>query len=284
MKRIIKSLSIVLIVFGIFFTLTGCDNSPEAQQKAFEDEMNEKYKTLYFALKACTGTCLKREEMAQLVYDYEKVQERYSGQTVDAHKHITYPELQLITPGKHEHDENTRYEITLLDTDENGFHKGLEVKVMSDTSGCKIEEPEPQLPTETTETTETVSGLPAKDIAGSYTAASLLKVNMKGKDEDEPWTEIYSEEFTVTYNISAVDEKTVRIDIETTKFGEGPYDPATGICEFKIAPEFYEAMPNAKHDDFIRRVTFSRKGDKIQFEMIVVSQDEDSVTIGIKNE
>ena len=40
----------------------------------------------------------------------------------------------------------------------------------------------------------------------------------------------------------------------------------------------------AKHDDFIRRVSFSRKGDKIQFEMIVVGQDEDSVTIGIKNE
>ena len=107
---------------------------------------------------------------------------------------------------------------------------------------------------------------------------------MKGKDEDEPWTEIYSEEFTVTYNVSAVDEKTLRIDIETTKFGEGSYDPTTGICEFKIAPEFYEAIPNAKHDDFIRRVTFSRKGDKIQFEMIVVGQDDDSVTIGIKNE
>ncbi len=42
MKRMIKSLSIVLIVFGMFFTLTGCDNSPEAEQKAFEDEMNEK--------------------------------------------------------------------------------------------------------------------------------------------------------------------------------------------------------------------------------------------------
>ena len=78
--------------------------------------------------------------------------------------------------------------------------------------------------------------------------------------------------------------KTLRIDLETTKFGEGPYDPATGICEFKIAPEFYEAMPNAKHDDFIRRAAFSRKGDKIQFELIVVGQDEDSVTIGIKNE
>ena len=283
MKRMIKSLSIILIVFGMLFTLTGCDNSPEAQQKAFEDEMNEKGKALHLALMKCTGTCLKREEMAQLVYDYEKVQERYSGKTADVYKHIMYPELQLITPGKHEHDENTRYEITLLDTDENGFCTGLEVKVMSDTSGCKIEEPEPQDQTETTETTETVSGLPAKDIAGSYTAASLLKVNMKGKDEDEPWTEIYSEEFTVTYNVSAVDEKTLRIDLETIKFGEGPYDPATGICEFKVAPEFYEVFTTAKKDDNTQRFTFSRKGDKIQFEMIVVGQDDDSVTIGIKD-
>ena len=44
MKRMIKSLSIFLIAFGMFFTLTGCDNSPEAQQKAFEDEMNERQK------------------------------------------------------------------------------------------------------------------------------------------------------------------------------------------------------------------------------------------------
>lgn len=231
-------------------------------------------------IEVCTGTCLTREEMAQQVYNFESVQKK-SGYTI--YGDITAPDLKLITPGEHEHNENTRYEIRTLPKNKDGIPTGIEVLVMSDTSACKIEQTESQPTPETDETTQTASGLPANDVAGSYTAASVLKVNMKGKDEDEPWTEIYSEEFTVNYNISAIDEKTLRIDLSTVKFGEGPYDPATGICEFKIAPEFYEAMPNAKHDDLTRRITFSRKGDKIQFEMIVVGEDEDSTTIGIKD-
>ena len=281
MKKIMKFISVIFLTI-LMLVLPACSNDFDEYEREDKERIESRKDSLHFALEACTGTCLKREEMAQLVHNFDKVQNDYGGARIT--NTVYFPELQLVTPGEHEHDENTRYEITLLKKNEEGFDTGLKVSVMSDTSGCKIEESEPQQPTETTETTGTVSGLSAKDIAGSYTAASLLKVNMKGKDEDEPWTEIYSEEFTVTYNVSAVDEKTLRIDLETTKFGEGPYDPATGICEFKIAPEFYEAMPNAKHDDFIRRAAFSRKGDKIQFEMIVVGQDDDSVTIGIKNE
>ncbi len=58
---------------------------------------------------------------------------------------------------------------------------------------------------------------------------------MKGKDEDEAWREIGSEDVTVTFDITAVDENTIRLDLYGVKFGKGPYDPATGICEFKIA-------------------------------------------------
>ena len=87
--------------------------------------------------------------------------------------------------------------------------------------------------------------------------------------------------FTFTYNVIVLDDNRIEIDLETVKFGEGPCDPATGVCEFKVAPEFYEVFTTAKKDDNTQRFTFSRKGDKIQLEGIVVGKDEDSATIGI---
>lgn len=130
------------------------------------------------------------------------------------------------------------------------------------------------------------TGLPAKEIEGTYTAASILKVNMKGKDEDEPWREIDSQEIKFTITVTAIDENTIRLDMEGVKFGEGPYNPTTGICGFKLAPEFIEALNARPEDGEIRRFTFTNNDGKIQFEGVKVVNgvdDESSVMIGVKD-
>ncbi|MBR0461813.1 MAG: hypothetical protein IJJ00_03750 [Erysipelotrichaceae bacterium] len=103
-------------------------------------------------IESCTGTCLAREEMAEKVYQFESVQKKYSGEYND----IVFPggihsqeepyvesgsiynlDLKLVTPGKHDHDENTRYEIKTI-SGEHFLYEGLEVVVMKDTSACNI--------------------------------------------------------------------------------------------------------------------------------------------------
>ena len=80
-------------------------------------------------------------------------------------------------------------------------------------------------------------------------------------------------------------QNTIRLDLYGVKFGEGPYDPATGICEFKIASEFNEAMKTAKPDDRTRQLTFSKDNEQIKFKVIIVGgNDDDSVMLGVKEE
>ena len=123
---------VIFLIFGMLF-FTSCAVPEDKQIDNTKDQ-------ILLALKTCTGTCLTREEMAQLVYNYEKVQSKWSGMDLINGKKT--PQLELVTPGEHEHNENTRYEITVLDQDEDGFYKGLKVSVMDDTSACKIEQTE----------------------------------------------------------------------------------------------------------------------------------------------
>ncbi|MBR0462212.1 MAG: hypothetical protein IJJ00_05840 [Erysipelotrichaceae bacterium] len=149
MKRCINHLPVVLLIIGLII-VTGCTAPTEGERRQATLEVNRE--KLHLALEACTGTCLTREELAQLVYNYEKVQEKWSGAGFSDYE-FKIPELQLVTPGEHKHDENTRYEITILGKDENGFETGLKVSVMEDTSACKM----PEAPGDHWELVETYS-------------------------------------------------------------------------------------------------------------------------------
>lgn len=284
MKKTFKYLLVILFVF-MMLIFVSCNDNEDDWKFDQKNAALEQAEQLHRDLLKCTGTNLTRDEMAQLVYDYEKVQKKWNGaKFFDPYdeKNNVVLDLQLVTPGKHEHDENTRYEITILEKDKLGFEKGLKVSVMNNSS---TDETETDAESQEEETTlaETESGLPATEIEGAYTVSSVLTVRMKGKDEDEAWRDIESDEFTVTFNVTAVDDKTIRLDLNGVKFGEGPYDPATGICEFKIASEFDEAMKTAKPDDRTRQFTFSNDNEQIRFKGIIVGGgDDDSVMLGIK--
>ncbi len=67
------------------------------------------------------------------------------------------------------------------------------------------------------------------------------------------------------------------------KFGKGDYDLITGICEFKVAPEFYGAF-NTKPQDVTARITFSKQDGAVRFELIVVGKEDAAHSIGTKAE
>ncbi len=127
------------------------DDEKKDYDEAVVDEFN------YKKMMPLTGNCLTYEEMEQKLSEYEKVQMEYSNKQIESEsQHIlTVPSLQLILPGEHEHDENTRYKISALTNydphhNSDAFIEGLEVTVMDDTSGCEIEEnTQPQEQTET---------------------------------------------------------------------------------------------------------------------------------------
>jgi hypothetical protein len=223
-----------------------------------EEEIKEYYTLINSRIESCTGTCLTREEMAQHIYDFEKIQK---GNDLD---------LKLETPGEHEHDEKTRYQITTLGTNKDGVYQGIKVEVMDDTSACKIEETEPQQPSETV---QAAALLPVEEIVGTYEAKANVTVNMKGKDEDEDWTEIDSQEVSFKYTVTAIDSNKIRVDMESVKYGEGVYDPATGVCDVKVAPDFYAAFKTEPKDE-TTRFTFSKKDGKIQFESIDLGKED----------
>jgi hypothetical protein len=279
MKKATQYFLLILLIFAtLLFSACVDHNEPANETYDYEGD-EEMIEHINERLSSITGTCLNKKETINKRGIFEEISNEWSNRKgKDSYK---IPQLKLIESYTYDEDDpDTVYTIVLLEKNSHGLYTGIEIIRVDDTSDCDVEEPEDQ---EQTETTETSVGLPAKEIEGSYTCASVLKVNMKGKDEDEPWTEIYSEEFTFTYNVIAFGDNRIEIDLETVKFGEGPYDPVTGVCEFKTAPEFYEAFTTAKHDDYTHRFTFSRKGDKIQLEGIVVGKDEDSATIGIKD-
>ena len=264
MKRCINHLPVVLLIIGLII-VTGCTAPTEGERRQATLEVNRE--KLHLALEACTGTCLTREELAQLVYNYEKVQEKWSGAGFSDYE-FKIPELQLVTPGEHKHDENTRYEITILGKDENGFETGLKVSVMEDTSACKFEEPE---------------GLPVEEIVGTYVDEETVSVYMKGKDEDEDWQEIDTAEIAYKFTVTALEGNMIRIEVGGVKFGEGVYDPLTGVCEFKAAPDIYEAL-HTEPKDVTERFTFSKHDGQVQFELITVGQEDAKPTVVFKVE
>ena len=132
MKKSIKILSILMIVFSLFgFTACGSD-----------DEYDIYMDRRTVAIGKCCGSCLTREQVAVLLNEFETtVQQVYDNMEClrsDKSTTETIEPAILITPGEHEHDENTRYKITPTGGDV--VFTGIKVEVMSDTSACKIED------------------------------------------------------------------------------------------------------------------------------------------------
>ena len=140
--KTIKYISVLLLIL-IVITITACSPTKGEKQSLHKNYNEKEAAALHLALESCTGTCLTREEMAQLVYNYEKVQSNWNGKQYDnpydTSVEVTI-DLKLETPGEHEHDDNTRYEITILGKDKLGFEQGLKVSIMNNTSSCKMTE------------------------------------------------------------------------------------------------------------------------------------------------
>ncbi len=64
---------------------------------------------------------------------------------------------------------------------------------------------------------------------------------------------------------------------------EGINDPATGVCDFKTLPEFYETY-KMDPEDRTDRFTFSKKDGQVQFESIQLGIEDPVPAIGIKVE
>ncbi len=120
MKKYIRYLSVIIIILSSFI-LCSCDMDDDPEYVLIRH--------VNYDLERCVGGCLTREEMAQLVYNFEKVKEKWEGKK---NGDYTVPELILETPGEHEHDDNTRYSVTLLDTNGQAMHKGIKVSVLEE--------------------------------------------------------------------------------------------------------------------------------------------------------
>lgn len=251
MNSIIKYLMVITLIIGTLL-FTACDSDEHAGYVV---------DTINLEIEACTGTCLTREELAQLVYNYEKVQENHSGKEIEDGLHV--PDLKLETPGKHEHDDKTRYQITTLEKDKSDIYTGIKVSVMDDTSACNIEEPEVQ----------EIVGLPVEEIVGTYVVKADVTVSAKDKDDKAgEGTEIGSTEMEFTYIIAVVDGNKISIETQGIKAAEGVYNPTTGICDFKTS------------QDRTERFTFSKQDGQVQFKSIQLGKEDAVPAIGIKIE
>jgi hypothetical protein len=260
-RAILTSLAIILFAVMAMGSKNFSEGTKKWDKKA--EEYEEYCEYINNMITGCTGTCLTREEMAQQVYNFEIVQRN------------DVFDLLLDTPGEHEHDEKTRYKITTLGTNSDGVYLGIKVEVMDDTSACKIEEPEPQ---QTEETAQEEAGLPVKEIVGTYDYISKFEI----KDHDTGEV-VSSTEFTFKFTVDALEGNEIAIKMEGYRFGEGVYDPETGICDVKAAPEFFEAM-HAEPEDKTARFTFSKKDGQVQFERIWLETEGANPEIGIKVE
>ena len=269
-KKIVSSALIVIMILGI----CGCTDPVDRERESLRptelihtlsrsmDEINAEIET-------CTGTGFYRRGMADRVAAFDEIVEYYSGKK-DLYGNII-PEFMLRTPGKHTVTENTRYDIVTLPKNEIGYYTGIEIivyEIDSQESETGISE----------SSSEVLSVLPIDEIVGTYQMPSTIETRMKGKDEDEEWRVIDETEVTFTYVITAVDDKNILIQLGEVKFGEGLYDPVSCTCEFKVAPEFYEALNATSTDDKTMRLVFSKVDGKIQFEQTTVGgEDEPSI-------
>lgn len=83
----------------------------------------------------------------------------------------------------------------------------------------------------------------------------------------------FTKETTWTFTVDALEGNTIAIKMEGVRFGEGVYDPASGICEVKIAPEWFEAM-YSEPQDATECFTIFKKEGKIKFEMIELGKED----------
>ncbi|MBR2676121.1 MAG: hypothetical protein IKE28_04345 [Solobacterium sp.] len=147
MERIIKIIKRVLMVFAVCLC-SGCGSCGDRNEV---DSIKELSDNVNYIISGVTGTCFTREEMGRMLMIFDNIDERWSGYEVydrSTKRDIAVPKLRLETPGEHEHDENTRYEITMLDKDQNGFCTGIKVSVMPE-GACKvINTPKPSASTE----------------------------------------------------------------------------------------------------------------------------------------
>jgi len=195
MKRIIEYFLLILLIFSTLL-LSACRD--DSQEEWYIDTTNE-------IIEACTGKCLTREEMAQLVYNYEKIQEKYSGDRIgDSDEYV--PELKLVTPGEHEHNEKTRYEIKTLKIDKTGIYTGLEVRVMDDTSACKIED------NNQSQAKDDISDEPLEIIKGWWwNDKNEFIFNLENEMRDYPKRFVVEKDGTVHVNRSKKDIMIIRI-------------------------------------------------------------------------
>ncbi len=146
MKTIKKLISRILILFAVCI----CSSCSACKSFGYREEVSSIEEFVAFingTVEKVTGTCLTRYEMGEKLMRYEEIQKRWTGYGIEEKTYgwktkgrmADVPELKLITPGEHEHDENTRYEITMLEKDENGFCTGIKVSVMPE-GACKVDE------------------------------------------------------------------------------------------------------------------------------------------------
>ncbi len=76
-----------------------------------------------------------------------------------------------------------------------------------ESGACKVEEAQTQEEVGSTEK----EGLPTAEIIGTYDFRTKISVDMKGRDGDEDWQEIDSEDAAVTYTITAIDGNRILI-------------------------------------------------------------------------
>ena len=137
MQRVKKIITRVLIVFAVCI----CSGCSACETNHRIDSISEFVDNINYIIKGVTGKCLTREEMAHMLQIFDNICENWNGYSAierGTNREITVPALKLETPGEHYHDENTRYEISLLEKNYNGIHKGIKVTVMQE-GACKID-------------------------------------------------------------------------------------------------------------------------------------------------
>lgn len=264
-RRTIRTLVVLLLVMIFSLSIAACGNEHE-HYEAEKKHINER-------LLECTGKGLTEKEVNSKLAEFHSIEEMYGGKLISIGPAVA-PHFRLLrtdvffTPTK-----NTRYDIEVLEKNEDGIYIGLKL------TAYDIEPEETSAPVDST--SAEILGLPINEIVGTYQESETLQAILKGKDEEEEGRVIKEEEFVFAYVITAIDDKKILIEFGGVKLGEGIYDPVSCSCDFIVAPEFYESMHATSTGDKTMRITFSEVDGNIQFELIAVGS-EGEPTIAVK--
>lgn len=258
-RRMIRKLVVLLLITLLSLSIAACCTSGKAgeEYEYCRTKINSK-------LVACTGEGYNKRGLANVLAEFDKIEEEWGGKELEK-GYPSAPHFILEVPENYKSTENTRYNVEVLKENKDGFYQGLKVTAY---------EIEPEETSESAESTsEELPVLTIDEIVGTYQTVSTIETRMKGRDEDEEWRVIDETEVTFSYVISAVDDNTILLEFGGVKLGEGIYDPFSCTCDFKVDPEFYEAMHVTPSDDKTMRIIFSKVDGRIQFEQIVVGSD-----------